>query len=600
MESVAQRLFPFLPFLRSYSTTTLRLDLVAGLTVALMALPQAMAYALIAGLDPKYGLYACIVPAVLGALFGSSAHLVTGCTNAISLVVLSTMGRFQGSGDFMGLVFLLSLLVGVIQIAFGLARMGSLINFVSHAVIIGFTAGAGVLIAVNQTKNLLGVSIPQTHHFWETVLYVAQKLPETHWTTLGLGLFTIAVVVGIQKISARLPGPLIAMMVSGGAVYALGLGEHGVRVVGEIPQALPPVQLPLMEMGAIRQLAPGAMAIAILGVVEALSISKAISTQTKQKIDGNQEFIGQGLSNLGAAFFSGYPGSGSFTKSALNFRTGARTPFAAAFSGGFILLMLLVFAPWARYIPIASLAGILLIVAYNMVDKDQLKLAFQATRTDRRVLFFTFLATLFLELEFAVFVGVFVSILLFVRKVSTPDVEHLIPRRSHLKVRPVRPGEATCPQVSIFQVKGGFFFGAVSSIEEALEQANEGKHSKIFVLRMKSVPMIDATGIMLLESLLEHHQGHGGVMYLPGAAADVRRVFAWSRFHEKAGEAYLPATTGEAIAHAFEHHIDIRICASCPLSVFQECEAARAAGKALRSPEASLPSPVEESSRAGP
>ncbi|MBI5379197.1 MAG: SulP family inorganic anion transporter, partial [Nitrospirae bacterium] len=514
MELLTQRLFPSLPFLRSYSPSSLRLDLVAGLTVALMALPQAMAYALIAGLDPKYGLYACIVPAVLGALFGSSAHLVTGCTNAISLVVLSTMGRFQGSGDFMGLIFLLALLVGVIQIVFGLARMGNLINFVSHSVLIGFTAGAGVLIAVNQLKNLFGVSIPQTHHFWEVILHTVEKLPDTHWPTLGLGLFTIAVVLGVQKISAKLPGPLIAMVVSGGAVYALGLGEHGVRAVGEIPQSLPPVQLPLMEMGAIRQLAPGALAIAILGVVEALSISKAIATQTKQKIDGNQEFIGQGLSNLGAAFFSGYPGSGSFTKSAVNFRAGARTPMAAAYSGGFILLMLLVFAPWARYIPIASLAGILLIVAYNMVDKDHLKLAFQATRTDQRVLVFTFLATLFLELEFAVFVGVFISILLFVRKVSTPEVEHLIPRRSHLKVRAVRPGEATCPQVSIFQVKGGFFFGAVSSIEEALEQANEGKHTQIFVLRMKSVPMIDATGIMLLESLLEHHRGYGGVMYL--------------------------------------------------------------------------------------
>ncbi|MBI3392948.1 MAG: SulP family inorganic anion transporter, partial [Nitrospirae bacterium] len=550
------RVLPFLPYLRSYTVGGLKLDLVAGLTVAIVALPQSMAYALIAGIDPRYGLYASIVPAILGSLFGSSRHLITGPTNAISLVVLSTLApHADDPARMISLVFLLAMLVGGLQLFFGLVRMGGLINFVSHSVILGFMAGAGVLIAFNQIKNLLGISIPRSHAFvtttWQTIFHAG----ETNVISLGLGALTILLIVVFQRKFPKLPAALMAMGISGAVVYIFDLASLGVRVVGEIPRTLPPISLPAFDLESIRKMAPGALAVSLLGAVEALSIARAISSSSKQKIDGNQEFIGQGLSNIGAAFFSGYPGSGSFTRSAVNFKAGGETPLAGAFSGLFVLFALLAFAPMAAYIPIPALAGLLMIVAYSMVDRQQLALAYKATRTDRRVLISTGVATLLLDLEFAVLLGVLISIVLFLRKVSAPRVMNLIPN-GRMKLRELESCEEMCPQMMIAQTEGGLFFGSVSGFEEALEHATRCHGTKVLNLRMKAVSMIDATGVHALELMWEQLRSDGRELYLSGVSPDVRRVLAWSGFDKKIGEDHILSSTHEAVLVFFRKHVN--------------------------------------------
>ena len=577
------RVLPFLPYLRSYTGGRLRLDLVAGLTVAIVALPQSMAYALIAGIDPRYGLYASIIPAILGSLFGSSRHLITGPTNAISLVVLSTLApHADDPARMIALVFLLSLLVGGLQLFFGLVRMGSLINFVSHSVILGFMTGAGILIAFNQIKNLLGIAIPRSHSFiattWQTILHAG----DTNVISLGLGVLTVILIIGFQRKFPKLPAALLAMGISGAIVYIFDLASQGVRVVGEIPRTLPPMSLPALDLDSIRKMAPGALAIALLGAVEALSIARAISSSSKQKIDGSQEFIGQGLSNVGAAFFSGYPGSGSFTRSAVNFKAGGETPFAGAFSGLFVLLALLAFAPFAAYIPIPALAGLLMIVAYSMVDRRQLALAYKATRTDRRVLISTGVATLLLDLEFAVLLGVLISIVLFLRKVSMPRVVNLIPDGKR-KLRELGSCDEMCPQVMVAQAEGGLFFGSVSGFEEALEHATRCHSTKVLNLRMKAVSMIDATGVHALELLWEHLQSTGRELYLSGVSPDVRRVLAWSGFDKKIGEDHIVSSTHEAILTFFRKHVNPEVCSACTLAVFKECPSAESRGETARS-----------------
>jgi SulP family sulfate permease len=297
---------------RGYELNNLRPDLVAGLTVAVILLPQAIAYALIAELPPQTGLYAAIVAAIVGALWGSSNHLQTGPTNAISLLILSTLFTIAapGTAEYVILAGLMALLVGVVQLAMGLARLGVLVNFVSHSVIVGFSAGAGVLIAVTQLRHLLGLEFT-SHGLVDTVHSVWIYLPKTHMPTMALSVGTMLLMVLLRRLYPKLPGALIAMVVAAVAVGIAGLDQQGVVVIGELPRSLPPVtDFSVLNGQRIGQLAPGALAVAAIGLVEAMSIARSISGQSNQRLDSNQEFAAQGLANIASGLFSGYPCSG--------------------------------------------------------------------------------------------------------------------------------------------------------------------------------------------------------------------------------------------------------------------------------------------------
>jgi SulP family sulfate permease len=560
--------------IRGYELSSLRPDLVAGLTVAVILLPQAIAYALIAELPPQTGLYAAIVAAVVGALWGSSKHLQTGPTNAISLLILATLVTVAtpGTAEYLVIAGLTAVLVGVIQLALGLVRLGVLVNFVSHSVIVGFSAGAGVLIAVKQLRHLLGLEF-SSHGLVETIHGVLIHLPEVHIPTLALGLGTMLLIVLLRLLNPKLPGPLIAMVIAAAAVGVAGLESQGVVVIGELPRSLPPMtDLSLLSVQQIGELAPGALAIAAIGLVEAMSIARSIAGQSNQRLDSNQEFVGQGLANIATGLFSGYPCSGSFTRSAVNFEAGAQTRLAGVFSGLFVLIAMLVFAPLAAYVPRAALSGVLILTAYSMIDRKEIARIWRGARADAVIMIITFLATLFLHLEFAVLGGILLSFAFYIIKTSVPRVSPVLPDESfrHFVHQPLKP---PCPQLAIVDVLGDLYFGAVSHVEKAIGQhMADNPAQRYLLLRMYSVQQCDFSGIHALESVVRSVREQGGDVYLVRVRESVRELMKTTGFWSHLGEDHF-LEEDEAISHLFYKVLDPAICIyECDVRAFKECQ----------------------------
>jgi len=567
-------LAPFLSWIRRYRRPHFQADLIAGLTVAVVALPQSMAYALIAGLPVQYGLYASIVPTLAACLWGSSAHLITGPTTAVSLVVFSALKNLAppGTPAFIELAFWLAGFVGVIQIVMGAARLGNLLDFVSRSVLLGFAAGAAVLIAFKQLPGLFGLTVPQGGHFVTTLFYLLGHLHQSHLITIALGVITMAVILILNKVRPAWPGTLIALVLVGLLVYLFRLDSKGVSLVGAVPRSLPPFHLPSWDaVDHLGQLASGALAIALLGLVQAVSIAKSISDQTRQRLNINREFFGQGLANLSAAFFSGYPVSGSFTQSAVNFRSGARTPLSGVLSGLAVAATVLAAAPLAGGLPLAGLAGVLLVVAYDLIHWEDIKRTIRATRGDAAVLVVTLLSTLLLNIEFAIYVGVLLSIGLHLAKTSHPQIYEEIPDFPTGKMKPVA-FEDGCPQMAIVYIEGSIFFGSAAFVQEdLLRRLRNHPDTTNLLIRMHRVNTLDASGVHVLELLLEEVRRRGGDLYLAGVNHRVFEVFRDSGFLKELGERHLRDTTGSAVRSAMRETFRPAVCAACDRIIFQEC-----------------------------
>jgi SulP family sulfate permease len=573
MHFQAEDMAPFLGWTRGYRRGFFKPDLFAGLTVAVVTVPQSMAYALIAGLPVQYGLYASIVPTIVACLWGSSAHLVTGPAIPISLAVFGSLSQMAqpGSAEYLQLVLFLALLVGVIQLIMGLARLGTLLNFVSHAVLTGFITGAAVLIAVQQLPNLLGLKLPRSGILYKHLYALVVNLHHTQWLSLGLGLLTIAVVLVLRKWRPTWPGTLIALVIAGGVVAVFNL-EKNVAVVGAIPSTLPLPALPnLALIGRLDQLAPAALAIAILGLVEAVSIAKALAEQSRQRLNINQEFIGQGVSNITAALFSGFPGSGSFTRSAVNMRSGARTPLSGIISGLMVAVTVLLAAPLAGKLPLTALAGVLCVIAVDMIRTDEIVRTVKATRSDAAVLVITFLCTLLLSVQFAIYVGVLLSIGLHLAATSHPQMYSVIPDLKSGKMVGSAYGE-TCCQMDIVCIEGSIFFGSADYVMDDLQRRlRNHPNAANLLIRMHKVNTLDASGVHILEIILAELRRRGGGMFVSALNHRVFVVFKNSGFLREIGENNVRTATGSAIRQAMRETFCPDICAACPYRVFREC-----------------------------
>jgi sulfate permease, SulP family len=386
-------------------------DASAGLTGALIVLPQAMAYAMIAGLPPQYGLYCAIVPAIIAALFGSSWHLVSGPTAAISIVVFATLSPMAkaGSDQYVLLALTLTFLVGLIQLLMALLRLGKLTDKIPHSVIIGFTTGAAFLIAASQIKHFFGLKLPTDNGFGATLMNAIAAAPTFKWQVASVGAVTLVATIAAKAWLKPLPHMVVGMIA--GAFTALALNSDNVKLVGALPSALPQLSAPSWDMTVWLSLSKGAVVVSLLALTEAIAIARAVGLRSKQTIDGNQETFGQGLSNVAGAFFSGYPSSGSFTRSGVNYEAGAVTPLAAVFASVILMVLLLLVAPLLSYLPIAAMAGILFIVAWGLIDTKEIKHCL-ARKTDAVIFFTTFLACLITNIEIAVFAGIALSIIL--------------------------------------------------------------------------------------------------------------------------------------------------------------------------------------------
>ena len=451
------RLFPFLEWFALVNRGTLKADVIAGFTGAVIVLPQAVAFAAIAGLPPEYGLYTAMVTPIVAALFGSSHHLISGPTTAISIVVFSAISQFAepGTEAFIQLALTLTFLAGLFQLAFGLAKLGNLVNFVSHTVVTGFTAGAAILIATSQMKHVLGLILPRGESFLDTWIAMGSQVGQINGYVVAIALITLGSAILSRRLLPRAPNLLVGMVAGSVACAALNGSAHGVGLLGQIPSGLPPLSQPLFSIPVIRQLAPEAFAIALLGLIEAVSISRSVAARSQQRINGNQEFIGQGLSNLVGSFFSSYAGSGSFTRSGINFSAGAKTPLSAIIAAVALMALVMLIAPLTAYLPIASMGGVILIVAWNLIDFKHIRFVLHVSRSETAILLVTFLSTLFLELEFAIYIGVFLSLVLFLSRTSTPDMVVMAPdpaKKSRQLTDIAKCNLHECPRLKIIRI----------------------------------------------------------------------------------------------------------------------------------------------------
>jgi SulP family sulfate permease len=584
MTETLRRFFPFLAWPRP-TAETLRQDASAALTGAVVVLPQSIAFASIAGLPPEYGLYAAMVPAIVGALWGSSRHLVSGPTTALSIVVFASMSPLAqaGSAQYIALVLTLTLMVGLIQLGMGLAKMGALVNFISHTVILGFTAGAAFLIFASQVGNFMGMSIPRGLPFHETLLYAGQHLGESHlWVEL-VGLSTLVAGLAARRWLPKFPYMILAMLA--GSLVAILINtltdpaQAGISTMGAVHATLPPLTLPTLGYAALQSLLFPAVIIAILGLTEAVAISRAIATRSGQRIDSNQEFIGQGLSNLVGSFFSAYPSSGSFNRSGLNYASGARTGLAAAFSAVFLLVISVFAAPVMAYIPIAAMAAILFIVAYALVDFHHIGLILRRHPRERVVLLVTFVGTL-IDLEKGLFLGIMVSLLFFLHKTSQPIIEERALPHEQLgtpgrKLVAADDHTPTCPQLAILRMQGSLYFGAVEHVRNHLGAVDE----KSLMLLSRGINYVDLAGAELLGEEARRRQEQGGRLYLVGLPSAVQHSLKRAGQIEVIGAQNIITHKSEAFATVYRQ-LDSEVCRGCNLRVFKECQSVLPDGQA--------------------
>jgi SulP family sulfate permease len=567
-------ILPFVPWMRRYKLRHLRADAFAGLTVAVVALPQSMACALIAGLPVEYGLYASIVPTIIGCLWGSSAQLITGPTTTASLLVFSALSGMAapGSADYIKLALLLAAMAGAIRLAMGIARLGGLLNFVSHSVMLGFTAGAAVLIAYKQIPGLLGIGISPGGSFIGSLLGLLERLGQIEPATMALGLGTIGLIVVFKRWKPNFPGTLVAMILVGATVALFHLDQGHVRLVGAISGGIPPLSSPgWAAFNHAGQLAPAALAIALLGLMEAMSISRTIADQTRQRLNVNREFIGQGLANLSAAIFSGYPCSGSFARSAVNFRAGAKSPMSGIISGLAVAAAILLAGPLASKLPISALAAVLIVVAYQLIRVDDIVRTLKATRSDAAVMVVTFLVTVVVNIEFSIYVGVLLSIGLHLAKTAHPRIYSVVPDPATDKMVGFARGR-TCCQMDIIQIEGSLFFGSAVFVQEDLQRRMR-HHPDVanLLIRMHHVNIMDASGVYIIENILDDIRDRGGGLYFSGVNHRVFGVLNDSGLLKDIGHTHVHKTTHNAIRQAMQDTFCPVICAACIAVIFKEC-----------------------------
>ncbi len=571
------RLLPFLHRWPALSSKTLKADLIAGLTGGIILVPQGVAFATIAGMPPEYGLYAAMIPAIVAALWGSSWHLVSGPTTAISIVVFATISPLApaGSPEYIKLVLTLTLLVGIFQLMLGMLRLGTLVNFVSHTVVVGFTAGAAVLIAGSQVSNFFGIPIPRGASMWRVAETFSSSLHQINWFVTAVALITVLSGVIVRRKVPQVPF-LIAAMLSGSLLALLfnliyGEAVTGITSIGALSVGLPPLSQPDFSLATIEKLTPIAIAVALLALTEAVSISRAIALKSGQRIDGNQEFIGQGLSNLAGAFFSGYASSGSFNRSGLNFSAGAKTPLAAISSAVFLLTIVIFLAPLAKYLPTAAMAGILFLVAWGLVDVKEIKQILKVSRPESAVLIATFISTLTLNLEFAIYIGVLLSLVLYLNRTSRPPLEDVKPDPStNSLVFSPNTNLPDCPQLKIVRLNGSIFFGSVNHLQESLDQLRSQSTHKNLLLVASGINFIDLPGAHLLAEEGKRRRAQGGALFLCLLKNEPAAMLERSGAIDHIGrENVIPI--GTDVMQWIYGRIDPAVCTDCTARIFKPC-----------------------------
>ncbi len=519
----------------------LRADIIAGITVALVLVPQAMAYAQLAGLPPYIGLYASFLVPIVAAIFGSSRQLQNGPVAIISLMTAAALAPIGLPAEQLVIyAALLAIMAGLMQIALGFLRLGVLVDFLSHPVVIGFSNAAAIVIASLQLDKLFGIDNPRTDHLYDSLINLAKAIPtETHMPTLAMGLFTLALLVGFKKFAPKLPGMIFAMVIATLASWALGYEGMGGRVVGDIPKGLPSFSIPDFDVKYIPSLMVPALLIALLSFVEAFSIAKAVASRTRQRISADQEMVGKGLANLTAGFMSGYPVSGSFSRTAVAFEAGAVTGFAAIVSGILVGLTLVFFTPLLYPLPIASLAAVIIMSVIGLFQPKQMLHTWTVTKHDGIVAFTVFFATLWFapHLEKGIFIGVAMSLLFYIYYTMRPHFAEVALYHDGSYRDADMFDLQTSDTLAVYRYDGDLYFANSSYVEKRILNSIAGKPKlKVVMLDLEAVAHIDATGEEMLSHLSERIKTAGIAFYVTRAKFMVTDVLKRSGLYDKIGE----------------------------------------------------------------
>ena len=506
-ESVMPRLnrtaiLPFLNWLPKQTRASVGRDALVGLSGAILALPQSIAYALIAGLPPEYGLYAAIVPVIIACLWGSSWHLICGPTAAISIVLFASVSPLAvpGTQDYIGLILLLTFLAGIFQWLLGMLKFGALANFVSHSVVVGFTLGAAVVIALGQLPNVLGVDVPGKATALDSLLTLLRHVRDFDPASLGLGVGTVLLGVALKLWLPRWPTLLLTLVLASLAVWLLPSVFGHVQLVQAFVGRLPPFSPLPLDIETLLRLLPSAVAVGMLGLVTSLSIARSIAARSQQMLDANQEIRAQGLSNVFGALFSGYLSSGSFTRSGLNYEAGARSPLAGVFSALWVALFAITGSALIAHIPIPAMAGSILLISWGLVDTRGIRALWRVSRAEFAVMALTCVATLLLELQTAIYAGVLASLFFYLKRTSRPRIQ-----------------QWTEGDEEVLRVGGSIFFGASHYLQVRL-QRTQGQR---VVIEAQHINFIDYSGVEMLHQEARRLLGLGRSLTLRRARAPV-------------------------------------------------------------------------------
>lgn len=539
-----KKFIPALDWLPNYKRTDLRGDVSAGLIVAIMLIPQGMAYAMLAGLPPVIGLYAATVPLLIYALFGTSKQLAVGPVAMVSLLVLTGVSTLAepGSDEYISLVLLLMFMIGIIQLSMGLFRLGFLVNFMSHAVISGFTSAAAIIIGLSQLKHLLGVNLQADKDvfliIWESFLRITEINP----FTFAIGVGSIALLILLKRWLPKVPAPLVVVVFTILLVYLLQLNNEGVKIVGEVPKGLPSLSFPVINRESLLALLPIALTISFVGFMESMAMAKAIAAKEKYKILPNKELTALGLANIGGTFFSGYPVTGGFSRSAVNYQSGARTPLASIITAFLILLTLVFFTELFYYLPNAVLAAIIMVAVYSLIDLKEAKHLFKIRKMDGIIWLATFASTLVFGIVEGIIIGIVFSLIVFIWKSAYPHVAELgyLPEEGVFRNIKRFPEAKVDPEVLIFRVDSSLFFANMAFFEEKLaERLVDKPNTKWVILDFTGVNSIDAVAIHSLEEMMSAHRIDNRVEFLlAGVKGPVRDLLKKADWEMKFGEKF--------------------------------------------------------------
>ncbi|MGB3683575.1 MAG: solute carrier family 26 protein [Rubrobacteraceae bacterium] len=550
-----EKFVPAAGWLRRYEWGDLSRDASAALVITVMLVPQSMAYALLAGLPPIYGLYASTVPTIMYALFGTSRHMPVGPPALMALLTFTSVSAIAkpGTEEYISYALLLALMVGVLQLALGLLKMGFLTNFISHPVLSGFIYASAVIIAVSQAEQLLGISISSDQSTPGMLLEIGQRLTEAHLITLVIGAVSVAGIVLLGRFAPRLPGPLIAVVVATLTVYLFSLDSQGVNIVGEVPRGLPNLSMPALDFEVMRTLLTAALIVAFVGFIESISVAKAVAAREKYKVDSNQELRALGLANVGAAFFSGFPVAGSFSRTAVQYQSGGRTQMASIITALMIVATLLVLTPLFYYLPDAALGAVIVVAVYKLLDFEEARRIFKVRRADGLALLITFVVTIFVGVEQGVISGAAFALLAFLRRTAYPDIVELgyVEEEDSFLGQNSYPEGRTFPKTLIARFDARLYFANISFLEDWLLSAVADRPDlELLVIDFRGVNGIDVTAIEGLENLIGEYRSRDVKVMITHAKPQVRERLKRAGWDKNFSEVVEHQTTRDALRDA--------------------------------------------------